>query len=236
MKGSELFSYLAGVYNLTAYFFLFHAIFLAAVKDPFLRALKLQENLCWVNQNLDNLVSLRTADLRVVNERLRRAATTDYLTGAVNRRYFLQKAQEVILQARVTRQPFSVMMMDIDGFKKINDTLGHQVGDQCLQQLVILVKANLRQNDVIGRYGGDEFAVLLPQADAQEAAGVAERIIAAIPQNASPSFTVSVGIASFPEHGDSVEKILAAADTALYRAKHSGSNQFSIYDLEPAAT
>ncbi|MGQ9511964.1 GGDEF domain-containing protein [Thermodesulfitimonas sp.] len=201
-----------------------------AVKEPFLRLLQVQGNLRWVNENLDTLVSLRTADLWAVNERLRRAATTDYLTGALNRRYFLQKAQEVLLQAKVIRRPFSVLMMDIDGFKKINDTLGHQVGDQCLQQVVILAKANLRQNDVIGRYGGDEFAVLLPQTDAQEAASVAERVIAAVAQNANPPFTISVGIASFPQHGDSVEEILAVADAVLYGAKHSGRNQYFIYD------
>ncbi len=234
IHGSELFNYLAHVYKLFAFSFLFHAIFLIAVKEPFLRLLQVQENLRWVNENLDTLVSLRTADLRAVNERLRRAATTDYLTGALNRRYFLQKAQEVMLQAKVIRRPFSVLMMDIDGFKKINDTLGHQVGDQCLQQLVILAKANLRQNDVIGRYGGDEFAVLLPQADAQEAANVAERVIAAVAQNVNPPFTISVGIASFPQHGDSVEEILAAADAALYGAKHSGRNQYFIYEPQPA--
>ncbi|RPF49933.1 diguanylate cyclase (GGDEF)-like protein [Thermodesulfitimonas autotrophica] len=235
IHGSEFFNYLAHIYKLVAFFLLFHAIFLVAVKEPFLRLLQVQENLRWVNENLDTLVSLRTADLRAVNERLRRAATTDYLTGALNRRYFLQKAQEVMLQAKVIRRPFSVLMMDIDGFKKINDTLGHQVGDQCLQQLVILAKANLRQNDVIGRYGGDEFAVLLPQADAQEAASVAERVIAAVAQNANPPFTISVGIASFPQHGDSVEEILAAADAALYGAKHSGRNQYFIYEPQPAA-
>jgi diguanylate cyclase (GGDEF)-like protein len=235
IHGSELFNYLTYIYKLSAFFLLFHAIFLVAVKEPFLRLLQVQENLRWVNENLDTLVSLRTADLRAVNERLRRAATTDYLTGALNRRYFLQKAQEVMLQAKVIRRPFSVLMMDIDGFKKINDTLGHQVGDQCLQQLVILAKANLRQNDVIGRYGGDEFAVLLPQADAQEAASVAERVIAAVAQNANPPFTISVGIASFPQHGDSVEEILAAADAALYGAKHSGRNQYFIYEPQPAA-
>ncbi|MEW6447542.1 MAG: sensor domain-containing diguanylate cyclase [Bacillota bacterium] len=216
------------IYKLGAHFLLFHTVLSVVVKEPFFRLSQAQENLRWVNQNLDNLVSLRTADLRIVNERLKKVATTDFLTGALNRRHFLQKTQECWLQARLSHRPFSVLMIDIDGFKRINDALGHQVGDRCLQQFVSLARANLRQDDLIGRYGGDEFAVLLPQIDSSEAMRVSERIVSAIECNANPKFTVSIGIASFPRHGDDVDKILSAADIALYKAKSLGRNQYCV--------
>lgn len=228
LPGLQVFYLISHVYKLAAYFLLFHTVFSVAVKEPFLQLSQAQENLRWVNQNLDNLVSLRTADLRAVNERLKKVATTDFLTGALNRRHFLQKAQECWLQAKVSQRPFSVLMVDIDGFKKINDTLGHQVGDQCLQQLVSLARANLRQDDLIGRYGGDEFGVLLPQTDSSEAARVSERIVSAIESHANPAFTVSIGIAAFPRHGDELDQILSAADAALYKAKSLGRNRCCI--------
>ncbi|MCL6639465.1 MAG: GGDEF domain-containing protein, partial [Firmicutes bacterium] len=203
----ETFLIINHLYKLVAFCLLFHAVFVVAVKEPFERLSQVQENLRWVNENLENLVALRTADLRVVNEQLRKAATTDFLTGALNRRQFLQKIQEIWLQAKISRQPFAVLMLDIDGFKKINDTLGHQVGDQCLQQVVALARMNLRQNDVIGRYGGDEFAVVLPQSDIHEAAKVARRLLSAVENYANPRFTISVGIAAFSQDGEDVERI-----------------------------
>lgn len=228
LPGLIVFYLISHVYKLAAHTLLFHTAFSVGVKEPFLRLSQVQENLRWVNQNLDNLVSLRTADLRAVNERLKKVATTDFLTGAVNRRHFLQKAQECWLQARLSQRPFSVLMVDIDGFKKINDTLGHQVGDQCLQQLVSLARANLRQDDLIGRYGGDEFGILLPQIDSAEAARVSERIVSAIENHANPKFTVSIGIAAYPRHGEEVDQILSAADAALYKAKSLGRNRYCI--------
>lgn len=229
-RSGEAFLIINHLYKLAAFCLLFHALFVAAVKEPFERLSQVQENLRWVNANLENLVALRTADLRVVNEQLRKAATTDFLTGALNRRQFLQKIQEIWLQAKISRQPFAVLMLDIDGFKKINDTLGHQVGDQCLQQVVALARTNLRQNDVIGRYGGDEFAVVLPQSDIHEAAKVARRLLSAVQNYANPRFTISVGIAAFPRDGEDVERILSVVDHALYEAKHLGRNQYFFFE------
>jgi diguanylate cyclase (GGDEF)-like protein len=226
----ETFVLINHLYKLAAFCLLFHTLFVAAVKEPFERLSRVQENLRWVNENLENLVALRTADLRVVNEQLRKAATTDFLTGALNRRQFLQKMQEIWLQAKISRQPFAVLMLDIDGFKKINDTLGHQVGDQCLQQVVALARMNLRQNDIIGRYGGDEFAVVLPQTDVHEAAKVARRLLDAVENYANPRFTISVGIAAFPRDGEDVERILSVVDHALYEAKHLGRNQYFFFE------
>lgn len=226
----ETFLIIGHFYELAAFCLLFHALFVVAVKEPFERLSQVQENLRWVNENLENLVALRTADLRVVNEQLRKAATTDFLTGALNRRQFLQKMQEIWLQAKISRQPFAVLMLDIDGFKRINDTLGHQVGDQCLQQVVALARMNLRQNDIIGRYGGDEFAVVLPQSDVHEAAKVARRLLSAVDNYANPRFTISVGIAAFPRDGEEVERLLSVVDHALYEAKHLGRNRYFFFE------
>lgn len=163
-------------------------------------------------------------------------ATTDELTGLFNRRQFFFLAQRE--QAR-RRRPgpggLSVVMADIDHFKKVNDTLGHGAGDIVLKDVAHRLKNGLRQTDIVGRYGGEEFALLLPDTDPEQAREVVERIrasIAAAPvevDGREVNVTVSFGLASQSPAGENLERLLIAADRALYRAKESGRNRVEIH-------
>lgn len=157
--------------------------------------------------------------------RLERIAATDRLTGAANRASF--EEQLLAEQQRPDRAPFSVLLFDIDGFKRINDTWGHARGDAVLKEIVRRVRATLRSSDTLARWGGEEFAVLLPQTDAAEGRVVAEKIRHAV---AHQSFdrvgevTASFGVA-MGQGGETGAILLGRADEALYRAKRNGRNR-----------
>ena len=166
---------------------------------------------------------------------------TDDLTGVLNSRGFILAAQQVFAQAKRYARPFSIIMVDSDSLKSVNDTLGHDAGDrllklivQCIQQE--LRKSPVRQPDIIARYGGDEFLVLLPETPSNGAVGVAERIrktIATYPpimaHGQTVVATVSIGIAGYPEHGANLETIMDKADQAMYASKSSGKNQTTLF-------
>lgn len=160
--------------------------------------------------------------------RLERVAATDRLTGVANRASF--EAQLLAEQLRPDRAPFSVLLFDIDGFKRINDTWGHAQGDAVLKALVRRVRATLRGTDTLARWGGEEFAVLLPQTDAAEARVVAEKIRHAVahePFDRVGDVTTSVGVAA-ALGGESDASLLGRADEALYRAKGNGRNRVEV--------
>ncbi len=172
------------------------------------------------------------------NERLKRIGLTDSLTGVNNRRYLERRLQEEIGRTRRQECPLSCMYIDIDHFKKINDSAGHQGGDEVLQQIALLIKAELRLSDALGRFGGEEFVVLLIDAGLSHALVVAERIRASIAgqpimllDGTTLTVTVSIGVA---ELGDAdrvheiektAQQLVSRADEALYRAKESGRNR-----------
>ena len=171
-------------------------------------------------------------------ERLKLAGLTDMLTGVHNRRYFEHRCQIEIAQARRYRHPLACMFLDIDEFKRINDTHGHQSGDEVLRGVGHTIQAQLRAGDTIARYGGEEFVVLLPQTSARHAGEIAERIRAGIaarplPTSAGPGVPVTISIGLAMLGGDVTgkaqarvaESLVAAADKALYQAKHGGRNR-----------
>jgi two-component system cell cycle response regulator len=170
-------------------------------------------------------------------ERLKLAGLTDVLTGVNNRRYFEFRCQEEVAQARRQQQPLACMFLDIDKFKRINDELGHQAGDEILRGVAALIKSQLRTNDVFARYGGEEFVALLPQVSLTRAQEIAERIRARmeahafeLPQGANLAITISIGVAMLPEtvappHAEAARMLIESADGALYRAKGSGRNK-----------
>ncbi|MCX6067447.1 MAG: GGDEF domain-containing protein, partial [Chloroflexi bacterium] len=170
-------------------------------------------------------------------------ARIDDLTGINNHRSLVQLAEREFDVAMRYRHPLSMMFFDIDHFKQINDTFGHLMGDQALKQMIDVVSANLRRADVIGRYGGDEFVILMPQTSAQEALPFAERIHASIAtlqlktDKGPLMLTISIGIAQTihatePGAGstDTVENLLLRADQALYAAKEAGRNRTVVFD------
>lgn len=156
------------------------------------------------------------------------AAQTDELTGLMNRRAFFERAQLLYAQCRQNQQPLCALMLDMDHFKYINDTYGHQTGDQVLRQVGAVISASFRQADVSGRLGGEEFAVLLPNTSLDTAQDIAEQLIEDIAGlNAEPvqGLTASLGVASTQGHEQDLHGLMNSADQALYRAKSLGRNQ-----------
>lgn len=162
---------------------------------------------------------------------LENLATTDALTGAWNRRSLDQEYQRLLISSTRKHEALSVMMLDVDHFKSINDRYGHQAGDEVLRQLVNIAKTEIRGGDYLARYGGEEFCLLLPNTGEQEARNLAERLRllhAAHPahwREKTIASTISIGIAGSDHIGLNFSTLLQAADTALYRAKLSGRNQ-----------
>jgi diguanylate cyclase (GGDEF)-like protein len=181
------------------------------------------------------LVAAGTLCLRIeitpLARRLRELATIDGLTGAFNRRAFMRLAEQELGVARRYGRPLSVMMLDADHFKKVNDTHGHDAGDAVLRALAATCRKQLRDVDLFGRLGGEEFAIVLPETPLAAARPVAERLrlaLAALEVAAGGgvlTFTVSVGLAALASPGDTIEGLLKLADEALYRAKTDGRNR-----------
>lgn len=191
------------------------------------------------------VVGFRT-DITELKERefaLHQLATTDPLTGAMNRRRFLEVGERELRRARRYGAAVSIALLDLDFFKRVNDTHGHAVGDKVLRRLVEEINTTLREHDLICRYGGEEFAVLFPETDAVAAEAAAERLRAAVAALVVPAETgdvrptVSIGITQVDLHGDSLESALSRADVALYHAKKTGRDRVCFQhsaDLEVA--
>jgi diguanylate cyclase (GGDEF)-like protein len=172
-------------------------------------------------------ISLRKA----MEQELQRLATTDSLTGLPNRRHFMEQLEYELARIKRFGKPASLLMLDLDHFKRVNDTYGHAAGDAVLRHFAELAQTSLREIDLIGRLGGEEFGVLLPGTTQPGAIELAERLreaVAAAPVMAGEHqipVTVSIGIAEFDPTDPHPDDILARADVALYKAKESGRNR-----------
>src|SRR5207248_535993 len=179
-----------------------------------------------VAMSLMSVVRAQRLGLRREGEQARRQARVDPVTGLLNRRAFDEVLTHAIDQARVSGEPLSVLVADIDRFKEINDRFGHLEGDRLLRAIADALRKALRRPDVAYRWGGDEFALILPNADRDGAEQVAERVRAAVAANATPDgvpLTIATGVAEFESgHRDGAEALLSAADHALLRAKGAG--------------
>jgi diguanylate cyclase (GGDEF)-like protein len=166
------------------------------------------------------------AQLRASEERLRELASRDALTGLFNRRFMQQRFCDEIDRARRSARAFSVAMLDLDHFKGINDRHGHQTGDEVLRAFADDISKRVRKTDCVGRWGGEEFVLLLPETPRSAALGVVEEVREHIgrERDALPRFTVSAGVAEFPADGAELLPLIAAADARLYEAKHAGRN------------
>jgi len=172
-----------------------------------------------------------------LNAELERLVMTDFLTNLFNRRFFMRRSIDEFKRTHRSGQPMAMLMLDIDHFKKVNDTFGHEAGDLALQQVTGALKSSLREIDIIGRMGGEEFAVLLPNTALDDAALLAERVRLSI-ENLSlktaggisiGTITISVGAAAFSVEMSGIDDLLRDADTAMYRAKDSGRNCVEVY-------
>jgi diguanylate cyclase (GGDEF)-like protein len=184
------------------------------------------------------LIALGVADRlraqRVALSEAERRAQTDPLTGVLNRRSLIERLEAACARARARGLPIALLFIDLDHFKQINDTFGHQAGDACLRAIIDPIHAELRQSDVIGRYGGEEFVVILSSADAAAATPIAQRIVERVADVRVSGFgepisvTCSIGIAASDTLGIWGEPLLAQADAAVYVAKRSGRNQIHL--------
>ncbi|MFA6231827.1 MAG: diguanylate cyclase [Rhodanobacter sp.] len=178
-------------------------------------------------KQLQRQIDEQTRDLRAANRRLDELAATDGLTGAYNRRRFLELAAQQHAQA--SEGAICIALFDLDRFKQINDTYGHLAGDAVIRTTIEVVRQHTRQHDLVGRYGGEEFVVCLPETNLQQAMETAERIRAALARTSvlhegkTISVTVSIGVAAL-RTGESLEQWLSRADGAMYEAKRSGRN------------
>ncbi len=167
-------------------------------------------------------------------------ALMDDLTGVGNRRHLLQRLTEECARSERSNQPFALLVVDLDGFKPINDTHGHAAGDACLQHFTLMAQTRLRPGDMLARTGGDEFCVVLPTSTLRDGATVARRIIEVCRDDAAACvgkdipIAVSIGVAQWTrEIGAFPDRLIAAADHALYVAKKDGRNRHAVYELSP---
>ena len=172
----------------------------------------------------------RTIELKVANQRIEELAQLDELTGLLNRRHILKCLNEEITRAQRTNIPCSIAIIDLDFFKRINDQFGHPAGDEALRTFAISIFANIRTIDKLGRYGGEEFLLIMPDTAKDQAVRTLDRLRSILsevdwtPISGSFNLTMSAGICSVRQ-ADSTEDILARADIALYRAKDAGRNR-----------
>ena len=186
-----------------------------------------QENELLLLRTVADQVAVAVNHARLFTQ-MQQLALTDGLTGCVNRRSFEMQLERDLLMATRMRQPLSLIMLDIDHFKRVNDTYGHDAGDAALRFLADVLRDELRGLDTAARYGGEEFAVILPQAGLEGALIVAERLRSRLETTEVPGIghiTGSFGLATFPLHANSRDQLVGAADRALYDAKHAGRNR-----------
>ncbi len=165
--------------------------------------------------------------LRDKERRMKELALTDELTGLPNRRALVEMLEHEIERARRHRRPLALALLDLDDFKHINDTYGHLVGDLVLSELAALIRRNLRSTDIVGRFGGEEFMIIMPDTDFNTAVKVVERLRFSTEKTYFEpvgSVSISVGVTEFRE-GDGVEDLIARADENLYTAKREGKNR-----------
>lgn len=189
-------------------------------------------------QYLKNIELKREIEERkFAQEALAKLAGLDSLTGVLNRREFFNQGEKEVALAIQMRQPLSAILLDLDHFKQVNDTYGHAIGDHALIEISRVLRENLRQNEIIGRYGGDEFAILLPGSAREHARQIAERLFEKLKKQTIAtkkgdiSITTSMGIAELTQTiQKNLDDLLDLADQALYEAKHAGKQQFFIFD------
>lgn len=180
---------------------------------------------------------LDMSEVRHLHQQLEFQAVTDPLTGLLNRRGFYQAVENTLLRSERVEQSLVLLYLDLDGFKRVNDSLGHDAGDRVLRWVSEQLQGCLRSYDILGRMGGDEFTALLELEFPEQAAKIAEKLIERVSicqqvEGLDVMLGVSIGIATFPDCGSDLNGLLRAADIAMYEAKRAGRQQYRYYDQE----
>ena len=185
--------------------------------------------------DLEMILETTMAHGDLVESLLHNQCILDPLTGLFNRRYLKEFLTREIERSRTHQQPLSMIMLDIDHFKRFNDTFGHDAGDTVLQELSLFLQRHIQNLDIVARYGGEEFIVILPECSLESAHQRAEQLRQGVKQlnvkyqsQSLDMITVSLGLASFPDHGQNDAEIVHAADMALYRAKAEGRDRLAV--------
>jgi diguanylate cyclase (GGDEF)-like protein len=191
-------------------------------------------------QPLESVADIVATAIQNANyfEKVKALAYVDGLTGVYNRRFFEQRIAEELERADRYKNTLSVLMVDIDHFKKLNDEFGHLLGDEVLRQVSAIFTAQLRKADLVCRYGGEEFAILVPETSGENAMGVADKLRRMVETHPFPGVprpvTISLGVAEFPAQGTTRDEVVKAADTALYASKQAGRNRVTAATAVPA--
>lgn len=187
-------------------------------------------------ENLERALNLKDDEQALTYSQLAQIAFQDHLTGLANYRYFMRRFQEEIKRADRYRHLLSVLMLDLDHFKIFNDTFGHPAGNKALESVAGNLRSQVRETDLVSRYGGEEFAIILPETTKYEAHDLCNRIrvriestLIELPDGAPQRVTVSAGLATYPRDARSAEAVLASADEALYASKKAGRNRVSTF-------
>lgn len=174
----------------------------------------------------------------ILYQKVQELAITDSLTGIFSRRHLLERLKEELGRSKKFKYNFSFLMIDIDHFKSYNDRYGHLVGDAILKEASRVIKENIRQIDLVGRYGGEEFSVILSETDKKGAGFVAERIRQAIEEknirvyDEDLKVTVSIGVSSYPQDSSDTQALIDKADQAMYQAKQTGRNRVCVFGIK----
>lgn len=171
----------------------------------------------------------RTFYMEIQKEKIAEKTRIDNLTRVLNKAGLVHEFNTLIGKNR----KFSVLMFDIDKFKTINDTYGHIIGDKCLKQLALTARSSIRQTDITGRYGGDEFIIILPQSGPDDALKIGEKFRKAVEKSKNPHFTVSIGVATYPWDGEDMTALIESADKGLYASKNQGRNKITYVGTVP---
>ena len=196
---------------------------------------KRERNIMRLNKSLEKKVKQRTKELSLANEQLLKISTIDFLTNIPNRRYFFEAGTKAIHLAVRQKKPMSILCIDIDFFKRVNDTYGHQVGDEILKLVATKMSEQIRKSDILARTGGEEFCIILNNTDKNGAYTLAEKIRKAVEESKyinehlEIGATISIGVTQLEEDSEDLDSLVAKADEALYIAKKCGRNQTAVY-------
>ncbi|MDH5517017.1 MAG: GGDEF domain-containing protein [Gammaproteobacteria bacterium] len=199
----------------------------------FNKSVTLNKLLFKYQNELEELVSTRTQLLEEKTKQLEKLVNIDVLTNIYNRRKFKEVADYELNRFIRHQSPFSILMLDIDNFKKINDTYGHDVGDIVIKGIAQLIRDYIRNNDYFARWGGEEFIILSPETDQEGRCTLAKKIIDLIAEHTFEvvgKVTISIGLTSSVEGDTDIASIIKRADRGLYRAKDAGKNQYKVVD------
>lgn len=222
---TNIISQISLLFKFAAYLAFFIYFYTETYRSMMGKVIEADKKIAIIDKSLNLEVKKRVFEIEQSNQKLVNISKTDALTKTLNKKAIMDSITDLI--SSKPNSVFSIMMFDIDNFKIVNDTMGHIVGDKCIKKVATIGFNCIRYIDSLGRYGGDEFIILLPGSTSLQAKIIAERFRKRVDESDPPHFTVSVGIATYPGDGTSVKDLIATADDGLYISKKKGKNAVS---------